>query len=119
MHIKLTDFGTAHRYYNNSILYDTNKTTGTQSYSSPEQFNEIYTATSDIWSYGVTLFSLNTFSQFSNKSLEDISNHEIRKKIGDCSFSEDFADFLLSCINIHSYKRKSIDYLLKHKWLSD
>ena len=132
--VKLCDFGFAN-YLNNFHKKDKKmrKFIGTKEYSSPEIFynNEEYlpisfqAEKSDIWSLGVTLFSLITklfpFTYLNDRisdSTEAIFDflNEYDVNIDD---EENCLDLFTQMFKINSWERPSIDDILHHPWLNE
>lgn len=118
IHIRLGDFGLSKISKIPYKISSTDYITGTYKYSSPEQLNYTYSAYSDIWSYGVTLFTLKSGMRLYDTGLNKLTDDMINKKISNQYFSTDFTDFLNRCIKINPYDRENINSLLNHEWIN-
>ena len=117
--IKIVDFGLATR------VADSNKGhAGTLDYMAPEIVNEQdYNQKADIWSLGITLFSL-IFNGTPHKEYDSEDMPKFNSQYGKLSYEETIAspilkDFLDCCLAIDPTDRSTASTLLEHPYLKD
>ena len=118
LNIKLCDFGSSHISSLPYLQSKTNFITGTKNYVSPEQLNDRYSNYSDIWSYGVTMYTIKSGKLLFDNDICQMTDDKIKRKISNENFSSDFSNFLFQCIRISPYQRSNIHILLNHPWLN-
>ena len=124
-HFKVCDFGIAGNLVNSVARTHI----GTQVYMAPERINpdtKGYTAKSDVWSLGVSLYELATGDcPFPCKAayfkLMQIIVHSPSPRLSetgpDARFSSAFRDFVAKCLTKEEGKRPNFQELLQHEFL--
>lgn len=119
-HVKISDFGISKSLQSQSVA-DT--FIGTLAYMSPKRIKgESYSYSSDIWSFGLTFYTLATgiypYSLDGGywKLLNRIQNQRL-PELNEDEFSKEFVDFLSLCLNKDEDKIPPIGELLKHPFI--
>lgn len=118
--IKVIDFGISVMYNPNSPPCDQ---AGTLNYSSPEVlYRQAQSPKSDIWSFGVMIYTITTLSfPFKLQKVADINTKfdvsSINYKHKQFQNNPVLVDFLKSIFKLNPQERPSAEILLKHPWV--
>jgi len=125
--VKLCDFGIS-GYLVNSIAKTIDA--GCKPYMAPERINPSkdhpgYDIRSDVWSFGITILEIAIgkfpypLSQTFFDQLKRVCSDDPPKLPDDTTYSEEFQDFLVKCLNKNFRERPYYTELLKHKFIEN
>ena len=113
-------FGYSQRIEEGSLIQDLK---GTLNYAAPEiLLGRGYSYSADVWSYGVTLFTVLTahlpFAQLELQhiSLEDFNLEPLIDELRSESVSEELIDLISQLLNTNPDQRPSFNEILMHSW---
>ena len=132
--LKLGDFGSAHYFVPGRVLEGI---CGTPAYMAPEVFSGRYNERADVWSLGVTLYSLltrrhlfydhdppaanalgvNDLYRVDNPSADDHLSRDVHLQIEDAPISPAAKHLLRGMLQRDPRERLSIAKVLAHPWL--
>ena len=117
--IKIIDFDTTKKLYDESYFNITTRRYGTNSYMSPEMYyHKKYSKTTDLWSFGIVLWILKT-GTYPYESIDDVTNnienfYGYNTHVKKCP---KFCNLMNLLFEVNHKKRITIEETLNHPYL--